>query len=290
MNDNQAEPAADPVAAQPGDTGLGLPVAQSADPIDQVVRLAPKWTLSMLVACALMIAAALVWAFAGEITQTVSRPGVLRDSGYQTVKFTSDGTVETIRVKPGDRITNGTPILDFEDKSQLLSAVDGHVSSVYQSHGARVKAGDTAISITDYTKPDRVFVLLPASMVGTVKVGLPVEVEFSNAPAARYGYAKGWIETLSTDSVTTEDLAQRLGIAEKVVAAALGGEPGLATMIGLEADLKNPSTLAWTVGKGPDFVPAHGTPVTVSVILSAQRPINVLFPTHAAATTHRAAP
>ena len=34
----------------------------------------------------------------------------------------------------------------------------------------------------------------------------------------------------------------------------------------------------WTVGKGPNFVPTQGTPVTVNVILSAQRPIDILFP------------
>lgn len=274
MNDDQAAPE----AAQPGDTGLGRAVTQSADPIDQVVRLAPKWTLSMLVACALTIAAALVWAFAGEITQTVSRPGVLRDTGYQTVKFTTAGTVKSIGVKPGDHITVGAVIVEFEDGSRLLSPVEGEVSSVYKAHGARVAPDDTAISITDYTSPDKVFVLLPVSMMGSVEAGLPVEVEFLNAPAARYGYAKGWIETLSPEPMTAAALAQRVGMTEEVVVAAVGDEPGLATLVGLKSDLRNRSTLAWTVGRGPDFVPTQGTPVTVRVILSAQRPIDVLFP------------
>ena len=59
---------------------------------------------------------------------------------------------------------------------------------------------------------------------------------------------------------------------------ALGGKPGLLTVIAIDPDPNTPSRYAWTVGEGPDFTLVQGTPVTANVILSSNHPIDVLFP------------
>lgn len=265
------------------DTGLGEPIAQSADAIDRVVRLAPKWTLFVLIACALLVVGALVWAFNGTISQTVSTPGILKDNGFQTVSPTEKGLVKEVLVETGQDVTASQALITFESGSQLLSPVAGSVSAIYVAPGSMLEAGATAIGITNIDVPDVVYTLLPAAMIGTVVADLPVEMEVSSAPSSTYGYLVGRVVEVSSIPLTTEQVASALSMQVEVVELALGNQPGLLTVIALDPNPDTPSRYSWTVGDGPPFTLVQGTPVTAKVILSSERPIELLFPSVAGA-------
>lgn len=267
------------------DTGLGEPIAQSADPIDRVVRLAPKWTVFVLIACALLVVGALFWAFNGTISQTVSTPGVLKDNGFQTVAPTETGLVSEVLVSTGDTVTEQQPLLTFKSGSQLVSPSAGSVSAIYVAPGSLLEAGAIAVGITNLEVPDVVFTLLPAAMIGTVVADLPVEMEVSSAPSSTYGYLEGRIVEVSSTPLTTTQVAEKLGMQVEVVELALGTEPGLLTVIALEPNADTPSRYTWTVGEGPPFTLVQGTPVTAKVILNSERPIELLFPSVAGVAT-----
>lgn len=267
------------------DTGLGEPIAQSADPIDRVVRLAPKWTVFVLVACALLVVGALVWAFNGTISQTVSTPGILKDNGFQTVAPTERGLVKEVLVTTGDTVTAQQPVLTFESGSQLVAPTAGSVSAIYVAPGSMLEAGAAAVGITDTSLPDVVYTLLPAAMIGTVVADLPVEMEVSSAPSSTYGYLEGRVVEVSSTPLTTEQVATSLGMQVEVVELALGSKPGLLTVIALDPNPDTPSRYSWTVGDGPSFTLVQGTPVTAKVILNSERPIELLFPSVAGVAT-----
>lgn len=260
------------------DTGLGHPVAQTADPIDRVVRLAPKWTVFVLIACALLVVAALVWAFNGQITQSVNAKGVLKDNGYEAITVPQDGMVTSVLVQPGDEVTEGQPLLEVTPGGTITSPRDATVSTIYVAPDSKIRAGDPALAITDLTVPDVVFTLLPAQLVSSVVADLPVEMDVSGAPASTYGYLKGRVLEVSSTPLTTEQVAQTLNLQPEVVEGALGSEPGLLAVIGLDPNPDNPSAYDWTVGEGPPFHLVQGTSMTVKVIENREKPISMLFP------------
>jgi hypothetical protein len=278
MSTDQSPAAPAPATPEPpADSGLGRPIPQSADPIDRVVRLAPPWTVFVLVACGLLVAAGLVWAFTGRIVQVVSSEGILQDNGFVVVSATADGQVTDITVDIGDAVTAGQILAVVDDSVQLTAPRDGNVSTVYQAEGAALLTGDAVVSITDYAASDSVFALVSPSLVGTVLPGQSVRVELSSAPAATYGYVIGTVESISGAPLTTEEVASRLGIKPQVVASELGDEPGLLVSVALSADAETPSGYAWTVGEGPSFVPVQGTGATANIVLSEMKPVEVLF-------------
>lgn len=260
------------------DTGLGKPVPQTADPIDRVVNLAPKWTIFLLAACALLVAGALVWAFNGRITKTVSTQGVLRDQGYSIVKAGQDGLIDQVLVAPGDEVNTGQALVRFSNGQQTETTRDGTVVSVFVAPGSTVEPTADIVGITDTTIPDEVYTVLPPSLTGTVVAGLPVQMEVSGAPSSTYGYLKGRVVEVSSAPQTVDQIAKQFNLDPTVVAQAVGTSPGLLATIQMEADPNSPTGYAWTVGEGPDFQLVQGTPLVVQVILSEQSPIEVLFP------------
>ncbi len=260
------------------DPGLGQPVPQTADPIDRVVTLAPKWTIFLLAACALLVAGALVWAFNGRITKTISTQGVLRDQGYSIVESGQDGLIDQVLVVPGDKVTNGQALVKFANGQETNSPRDGTVVTVFVAPGSSVEPQADIVGITDTTIPDEVYTVLPPALTGTVVAGLPVQMEVSGAPSSTYGYLKGRVVEVSSAPQTIDQIAKQFNVDAGVVAQAIGTEPGLLATIQMESDPESPTGYAWTVGEGPNFQLVQGTPIVVQVILSEQSPVEVLFP------------
>lgn len=272
-------PAGEVNAEQPAvDTGLGKPVAQGADPIDRVVKLAPKWTLFVLGACILLVIGSVIWAFKGSVTTYRNSPGIFKDNGFTAVKANSPGAVESVPVTIGQQVAEGQTLLVFDDGTVLPSPKSAWVSSIFVAPGSKLGVGSTAMSLTDYNTPDVVVTLLPASMNGSVVAGLRAEIEVQSAPSNTYGYLKGQIIEVSSTPLTTDEVANILSLQPEVVAMALGSNPGLLAIVGLDSDPNNPTRYAWTVGEGPPFAIANGTPVHTYVILSKQPPVDVIFP------------
>lgn len=265
-------------AEEPVDTGLGQPIAATADPIDRVVRLAPKWTIFALIASALLIAGAVVWAFGGQITQTVSARGVFVDNGSSVVSATGISRVAKVLVNSGDEVSQGQAVVELTEGDPLVASAAGVVSVIYVAEDSDLLPGEAVMRITNLSVADSVYALLPASMVGSEVADADVLIEVSSAPSSTYGYLEGRVVSVTDMPLTTEQVAQTLGLEPELVATAMGDAPGLLTVIALEVDSAVPSNYAWTVGEGPPFLLTQGTPVTAKVILAQQRPVDILFP------------
>jgi multidrug efflux pump subunit AcrA (membrane-fusion protein) len=263
------------------DTGLGHPITETADPIDRVVRLAPKWTIFMLAACALLVAGALVWAFQGVISQTVPAPGIYIDRGSTAVTSQVEGTVSGVLVTRGDTVAAGQTLIELTNGDTIVAPVAGEVSSIFVAAPSALWIGETVMLVTDVSIPSVAFALLPAVMVGSEVAGKPVNIEVSTAPSATYGYLQGTVIEVSEVPLTTAQVASVLDIEAELVTTAMGDKPGLLTVIALTPEPDNPSQYSWTVGDGPPFLLSQGTSVTANVILQEQKPIEILFPSSA---------
>jgi multidrug efflux pump subunit AcrA (membrane-fusion protein) len=263
---------------------LGLPVAQSADPIDRVVRLAPKWTVFVLIACGLLVLGTIIWAVRGTVTSSVSTVGLYNERGAVTVTSPDAVTVDKVLVGLGQQVTAGQELVSIQGGDPLVSPQNGTVSSILVSDGSVMSADQPAVRVTDPAEPDFVVTMVPSSMTGTVVVGLPVRMAVSSAPSSTYGYLLGTVDEISSDPFTIAQVATTLGLEEQVVAAQLGTEPGLLAVIRLEPDPTTVSKYVWSVGQGPPFAITQGVPVTAEIILSETSPIDVVFPPPASAS------
>ena len=156
------------------DRGLGRPVAQSADPIDRVVRLAPKWTVFALLGCGLLVLGIIVWAVRGTVTSSVSTAGLYNERGVEKVLTDTQVTVDRVLVTLGQQVTKGQQVVSLVGGGVMVSPQDGSITAILVSDGSLMAPGKAAVRVTDLTVADDVVTIVPASMTGTVVVGLPV--------------------------------------------------------------------------------------------------------------------
>lgn len=265
---------AEPTAGH--DTGLGAPQPQSADPIDRVVRLAPTWTVCVLIACGLLVLGTVVWAFLGQVTTTVSAPALYDEGGVADVSSTSAASVDQVLVVLGQTVSKGDKLVSLQDGSALVSPQDGAVTSVLVSDGSVMWAGKVAVRITDLAQPDTVIAAVSPRLTGTVVPGQPVRMEVSSAPSTQFGYLLGSVDEISADPYTIAQLADKLDLEEAVASSLLGTEPALLMVVRLQP-ASTVSGYAWSVGQGPPFIISQGVPLTARVVLSEQHPIRVVF-------------
>ena len=266
----------DPVKDRSRD--LGRPVPQSADPIDRVVRLAPRWTVFVLLACGLLVLGTIIWAAKGTVTSTVSTRGLYNERGTLNVLTAKAVTVDRVLVKLGQRVTKGEQVVTLKGGGTMVSPQNGTVTSILVSDGSMMPAGKASVQVTDLAHPDGVVAVVPASLTGTVSVGMPVRMEVSSAPSSKYGYLLGRIDTIGRSPDTVEQIATRLGMEVPVVASLLGTEPALLATIRLESDASTSSDYRWSVGAGPDFVVTQGVPVRANIVMSEAHPLDMVFP------------
>ena len=259
------------------DTGLGKPIPPTADPIDRVVRLAPKWTIFVLAACGLLVAGLATWSVVGTVTSTVATAGLFSQAGIVNVEAEQNETVDHVLVDVNDQVKKGQPVVSLVGGKQLTAPIDGWVTSILVSDGTSVIPGKIVVRVTDLAAIDSVVVLVPASLTGTVVPGQAVRIGVSSAPSSQFGYLLGTVDEISADPYTTSQIASRLDMDEQVVVALLGTEPGLLARIRLYPDDNNATGYKWSVGEGPPFVINQGVPVTANIILSEQHPIQVVF-------------
>lgn len=255
---------------------LGQPLPQSADPIDRVVRLAPTWTVFVLIACGLLVLGTVVWAFRGQVTTAVPAPALYVEGGTADIVSKNAVSVSQVLIELGQQVQKGQRMLSLTDGSSLVAPQAGVVSSILVSNGSAMWPGKIAARITDPSVSDTVVSAVRPELTGTLVPDMPVQIEMSSAPAARFGYLLGTIDEISADPYTTAQMADSLEMDPQVVASSLGSQPALLVVIRLQS-ANTPSGYAWSIGKGPSFIIAPGVPGTARMILSQKRPIEVVF-------------
>jgi multidrug efflux pump subunit AcrA (membrane-fusion protein) len=258
--------------------GLGRPVPQSADPIDRVVRLAPKWTVFVLIACGLLVLGTIIWAVTGTVTSSVRTTGMYTEHGAVNVVAKKAGVVERVLVTLDQKVTKGQQLVALEGGQVAVSPQDGAVTSILVSDGAAVIPGTSMVRVTDAAELDTVVTVVPVDLTGIVYVGLEVRMDVAGTPSSQYGYLLGTVAEISSDPYTVEQIAQRLDLEEQVIGSLLGAQPGLLATIKLEHDPSTPSSYRWSVGEGPPWVITQGVPVKAQIILDEQHPVEVVFP------------
>ena len=260
------------------DTGLGNPVPQTADPIDRVVSLAPRWTVFVLIACGFLVAGLIAWGFGGTVTSSITTEGLYNENGDASVETPKEATVAQVLVSLDQEVTEGQELVALTDGSVLTSPQDGTVTAILVSNGSLMYPGKTAVRVTDLSVPDNVVVMVPASMTGWIVPGLPVRIEVSSAPSSQYGYLIGEVDEISAGPYTVDQVADILNLEPAVVINQFGPEPALLAIVDLQYDPDTPSNYAWTIGDGPPWLITQGVPVVAQIITSEQKPISIVFP------------
>ncbi|TDC12789.1 HlyD family efflux transporter periplasmic adaptor subunit [Streptomyces sp. 8K308] len=257
---------------------------QSPEELDLPVRLArPQGRLVLAVTFLVMLAAA-YWALTGSVSASQSAPGVLTGpQGGYVLESPVTGQVTRVLAAEGDSLTPGAPLLlvaTDEGDEEVAAVAGGRVTTLIAREGAVLTAGDEVATLEHPPQGDEPLVAvlyLPGDSASAVPVGARVDLDVQSAPRERFGVLRGRVQAVGGAPQTPEQLAGFLGDAQLAASFAEQGNP-VAVVVELERSPDTESGYRWSSAEGPPFVLDSRTPVTATIRLSEQRPVDWLLP------------
>jgi biotin carboxyl carrier protein len=264
------------------------------DELDTVILLArPRgWILTLVVLAA--VAGAAVWAWGGQVPRTLTADGlVTHPEGVSQLQTAYAGSVSQLSVAPGDHVTKGQVVLNVTAQpgsaqsgtgqtntvQPVTSPFTGTVISVDAADGQIVNAGSTVLTVERTDGPDDrlvTMVFVPASQAAGLRPGDPADVAVSSAPAAAFGLVRGQVLSVGKYPLTRQALGNLLGGNLAASNFASVDDPVL-VVLNLIKDSKTASGYAWTSVSGPPGPLTSQVPVTATITVSNERPINLVL-------------
>jgi hypothetical protein len=257
---------------------------QSPEELDLPVRLARPQGWLVLSVAVVVLAVAGVWAVKGTVTAHLDAPGVLtHGEGSYVLQSPIAGQVVDVRAQPGQLLPAEAPLLDVRTPAgvrQVRAVVPGRVVALLADIGAVVSAGTNVATLERMRRPSDPLVALvyvPAGSGSSVPVGAGVELTVPTAPADRYGRLRGTVAGIGQSPQSKAQLAAFLGDGSLAAALTAKGD-AVAVVVKLAASASTRSGYRWSKAGGPPAPPASMTPVSATVQLTSQRPVDWLLP------------
>jgi hypothetical protein len=259
---------------------------RAPDELDTTILLArPRAWIATLVVL-IVVAGAGVWAFLGQIPRTVTAAGlVTHPLGVSQLQTMYGGQVSQVSVRPGDHVTKGQAVLEVVGPSgqvqPVTSPFTGTVISVDAAAGQVVGVGETVLTVERTDAPgDRLvtMIFVPASQAAALRPGDAADIAVSSAPAAAFGMLRGQVASVGRYPLTEQALGNLLG--GNLAAASLGPVPPadpVLVVLTMIRDQKTVSGYAWTSASGFPGPLGSQVPVTATVTVTSERPINLVL-------------
>jgi hypothetical protein len=258
---------------------------QSPEELDLPVRLArPRGLLTLAVTLAAMAAGA-VWAVTGQVTSTVTAPGILTyGQGSYVLQSPVAGQVTAVLAQEGRRVAAGAPLVRVRvahgGTETVRAIAAGRVTSLTASIGAVVTTGaDVATVERAAHAGDPLLAMLyaPASGGASLAPGQPVDLSLPSVPEQQYGVLHGTVKAVGRSAQTRRGIAAFLGDPQLAEQFSKDGQP-VAVLVALDISRRTKSGYAWSSPAGPPFALTSMTPADGSVTVARQHPAGWLLP------------
>ena len=165
----------------------------------------------------------------------------------------------------------------LEYTSRILAPVAGEVKEMRALQGARMRSGQTVLTLESRGVGIEAVIFLSPSNGSRVKVGMPVRIAPSNAPREEYGTVTGHVVSISNFPLSFEAIQASVRN-EGLARSFMERGPPYEAIVRLERDAATASGYRWTSGKGVSVVLASGTTLTADVTIEFRRPIEMVIP------------
>ena len=123
------------------------------DQLDKALTVTSPMSWLALIAVTVMILVTVIWSFVGTIPETVTAKGMVSSVVGSNSVYTQDaGTVVSVRVRPGDELHLGDPVMTYRNAAgdivEVCSDQVGTVSQLVMKKDDRFNPGDDIIRVS----------------------------------------------------------------------------------------------------------------------------------------------
>ncbi|MET9603428.1 hypothetical protein ABZZ17_00025 [Streptomyces sp. NPDC006512] len=257
---------------------------QSPEELDLPVRFARPQGRLVLAVTVIVMAAASFWAFTGTVSSKLSAPGILtRAEGSYVLQTPVAGQVTAVLAEEGRLLDAGAPLLTVRTEQgdrPVRVVTAGRLTALVAKVGSVVATGAdvaTVERVKDPRDPLVAVLYVPGAGGPAIPVGAEVDLSVQSVPHQRFGMLRGRVETVGRAPQTRAQIGGFLGDDALAEQFSRQGDQVIAVLVRLEPS-STPSGYRWSSGDGPPYDVESRTPVTGSVHLVEQRPVDWLLP------------
>lgn len=255
----------------------------SPEQLDKALKVSSPLSWIALIAVSLIVIVTVVWSIVGSIPETITTKGVVSSQvGSNAVYIEEAGTVVSVRVKAGDDIHLGDPVLTYKtignDIKTVYSDQVGTISGLIVKNGDELSPGSELVRVTPKVQSEQIIVCyVPLAQAKKLERGMQVNITLDSIDSQSYGHMVARIINIDAYAASTAGMANVLGSGNNLDSMFLQNGAVVAVACELYPDNTTTSGYYWSNSKGSTVSVSNGSLVTVKMITNEVAPITKLF-------------
>lgn len=255
----------------------------SPEQLDKVLKVTSPMSWLALLGITLIVVVTVVWSIVGSIPMVISTKGIISSPvGSNAVYMQEAGSVVSLRVRPGDEIHHGDPVLTYKNASNEIVTVfsdqAGTVASLVANKDDALNPGSEIIRVTPTVpNPQMVVCYVPLAQAKKLERGMQVNVLLDSLDSTSYGNMIARVINIDAYAASAAGMASVMGSGNNLDATFTADGPVVAVACELYPDPATVSGYYWSNEKGAGVSVTNGSLVTAKIVTEEVAPISKLF-------------
>lgn len=255
----------------------------SPEQLDKVLKVTSPMSWLALVGITVIVIVTVIWSVIGTIPVTITTKGIVSSPVGSNAVYTQEaGTVVSVRVRVGDELHLGDPVLTYKNASNeiitIYSDQVGTVANIVANNGDSMTPGNEVIRVSPFAQGAQIIVCyVPLAQAKKLERGMQVNISLDSLDSSSYGNMVARIINIDAYATSTDGMAGVIGANNNLASTFAQDGAVVAVACELYPDSNTSSGYYWSNEKGGEVTVTNGSLITAKIVTEEVAPITKLF-------------
>lgn len=251
--------------------------------LDKVLKVTSPMSWITLMGITLIIVVTIIWSFVGTIPETITAKGIVSAVVGSNSIYTEDaGKVVSIRVREGDEVHLGDPVMTYRNASndvvEVFSDQVGIVSDLVVKKDDEFTPGKDVVRISPIAHDSQIVVCyVPLAKAKKLERGMQVNITLDSLDSNSYGNMVARVINIDAYATPKDGMNSVIGKDNNLESTFNKDGAVVAVACELFPSADTVSGFYWSNAKGASVNVKNGSLVTAKIVTDEVAPITKLF-------------
>lgn len=251
--------------------------------LDMVLKVTSPMSWIALAGITLIIVVTIVWSIVGTIPETITAKGVVSAVVGSNSVYTEDaGKVVSLRVREGDEVHLGDPVMTYRNSSneivEVYSDQVGIVSDLVVKKDDEFTPGKDVIRVSPIAQDSQIVVCyVPLAKAKKIERGMQVNITLDSLDSNSYGNMVARVINIDAYATPKAGISSVIGSDNNLESTFNKDGAVVAVACELYPSSDTASGYYWSNAKGASVDVQNGSLVTAKIVTDEVAPITKLF-------------
>ena len=251
--------------------------------LDKVLKVTSPMSWIALLGITLIIVVTIIWSFVGTIPETITAKGIVSAVVGSNSIYTEDaGKVVSIRVREGDEVHLGDPVMTYRNASndvvEVFSDQVGIVSDLVVKKDDEFIPGKDVVRISPIAHDSQIVVCyVPLAKAKKLERGMQVNITLDSLDSNSYGNMVARVINIDAYATPKDGMNSVIGKDNNLESTFNKDGAVVAVACELFPSADTVSGFYWSNAKGSSVNVKNGSLVTAKIVTDEVAPITKLF-------------